>query len=244
VNRRTLSIPVPHGELAGVVHLPAVTPAPVVVCCHGLLSSKDGSKYVALGEAMSRGGLAAVRFDFSGCGGSSAFCGDTLLGCRLQDLDCVMDFVNRQPWMDGRIGLVGSSFGGYVALLAAASRSAAVRAVVCWATPFDLENVRRALESTDGLRKFIPQGIRLGAPVALTDLPPVPRVLVIHGQRDETVPWMEATAIHRQVAEPRRLVLMETADHRFLDPSCRELAIRLSLNWFYEHRLASFLLHS
>lgn len=62
-------------------------------------------------------------------------------------------------------------------------------------------------------------------------------MLIIHGQEDETVPWAEAVATYRQVGEPKRLLLMQTADHRLLDPHWREMAMRASLEWFHSQGL-------
>jgi uncharacterized protein len=211
----------------------------VVVCSHGLLSYKDSSKFVAIGEMFSSVGLAVVRFDFPGCGESEAVQRESLLFSRLRDLRVVLDWVQEQPWSNGRIGLLGSSLGGYLSLLTAASVPSRIQAVVCWATPFDLSRIRLAIEETEELRQAFPSGLPLGSPLHLRDLPPVPNVLVIHGQEDETVSWHEALAIYRHTAEPKRLLLMKTADHRLLDPHWRETAMKVSLQWFQEHGLSS-----
>ena len=232
-----LSIPSPDGSVPAVVHLPEQTPAPVVVCCHGLLSHKDSSKFVAIGEMYGSEGLAVVRFDFPGCGESQTVQRESLLFSRLRDLRVVLDWVQEQPWANGKIGLLGSSLGGYLSLLTAASVPSRVQAAVCWATPFDLSRIKLALEETEELREAFPPGLPLGSPLHLLELPPVPGVLVIHGQEDETVSWHEALAIYRQVAEPKRLLLMKTADHRLLDPHWRETAMKVSLRWFQERGL-------
>lgn len=237
---KPLEIPTSAGPLSAILHLPEHDPAPVVVCCHGLLSSKDGSKFVGIGEKLSHGGLAVVRFDFSGCGQSKAILAESLLESRMRDLRAVLDHVREQPWSDGRIGLLGSSMGGYLALLAAASPESEVKGVVCWATPFDLDKVESALHQSQSFKNFFPPGFQLGSPQNLKDLPPLPRVLIIHGRQDEIVPWEEGARIYRQVGEPKRLFLMETAKHRFLDPSCRELAMKLSLDWFREYVFGNF----
>ncbi|MGV8074622.1 MAG: alpha/beta hydrolase family protein [Syntrophobacteraceae bacterium] len=225
------------GLLSAAVHLPAKIPAPVVVCCHGLLSSKESEKFVGIGETLSTGGLVAVRFDFSGCGQSTAELGKDLLSSRIRDLDSVLEYVLRRPWANGRIGLLGSSLGGYLALLAAASGTVRAEAVVCWATPFSLEKIHLVGEASDAARKLFPPGFAIGNPANLLDLPPLPRVLIIHGQNDEIVPWKDAYNIYRRLGDPKRLLIVETADHRFLDQTCRQSAIWSSLDWFYEQGL-------
>jgi uncharacterized protein len=235
-----VDIPEAAGSLAALVHLPERLPAPAVICCHGLLSSKDSGKFAAICEELSRAGFAAVRFDFSGCGASPPVFGKTLLATRRRNLASVLAYVQRQSWSKGNLGLLGSSLGGYLALLAAADPSGIpVDSVVCWATPFDLARVRFALE--DGAWSTHAPAIprRLGEPENLSGLPPVSRVLIVHGQMDGTVDWREAVLLYRCLDDPKQLLLFETADHRFLDPRCRQTAIRASVEWFVQHLSAS-----
>lgn len=233
----SFAIPSSAGSIPAVVHYPARCPAPVIVCCHGLESSKDGSKFVSIGGELSRMGMAVIRFDFAGCGESRASLGPDLLSGRTRDLRAVLEYVSRQSWSSGKVGLLGSSLGGYIALLEASSGNHPVRAVACWAAPFDLHRVMAALDHSEDLKSLYPPGFSMGSPGTLAALPPVSQVLIVHGQEDESVPWGEALEIYQRVREPRRLVLMETADHRFLDPDCRRMALRVSLDWFTEHGL-------
>ena len=109
-------------ELSAVLHLPAKVPAPVIVCSHGLLSAKESPKFVALGEELSKAGFCALRFDFSGCGESPGRRSMSLVEGRRRDLDAAISFALKQSWSDGQIGLLGSSFGGFLSLLIANER--------------------------------------------------------------------------------------------------------------------------
>lgn len=227
---QTLDISTNAGTIAGVVHLPDRVPAPVIICCHGLLSSKDSSKFVAVAENFSRAGLAVVRFDFSGCGETSMEREASLIGSRLRDLSAVIDHVSGQPWATEEVGLLGSSLGGYIALLTMAAAKHRIKAAAVWAAPFSLTRVQEALQHST-LESY-PMGFPLGEPPDLDGLPPVPNVLVVHGQQDELVPWKSAESIYRRLGEPKRLILLEKGDHRLLDPTCRAMAMRASLAWF------------
>lgn len=241
LTERRYSIPMGHGpgRLAVVLHRPARIPRGVVICCHGMLSHKEGRKLAAIAEALGSAGIAAVRFDFSGCGESSpAPVGGALVPSRLLDLHAVMDHVLGEGWSRGGLGLMGSSLGGYLALLAAAGRPEVV-ASVCWATPYDLSRIRDALTGSKELKNRFPPGFQVGEPLDLSELSGPCRVLVIHGLRDETVPWTDAGTIYGKVGEPRRLVLFEQADHRFLDEDCRALAVRATVDWFLEMGLGA-----
>ncbi|MFZ2447740.1 MAG: alpha/beta fold hydrolase [Syntrophobacteraceae bacterium] len=218
-------------SLSAVVHLPAKVPAPVIVCCHGLLSLKDSPKYVAIGKQMSAAGFCVLRFDFSGCG-DSPLRKETLIGARRRDLDAVLDFSRVQPWSDGRIGLLGSSLGGYLAILAANEDPDRIRAVASWAAPFDISRLDPAESGMDELGRLVPGGFRLGEPQNLSSAGGAERVLLIHGREDEVVPWEHSVEIYRRIKDPKELVLMRTADHRLVDESWRQAAIRMSLDWF------------
>jgi alpha-beta hydrolase superfamily lysophospholipase len=226
-----LQIPLGSGALAAILHLPERLPAPALVCSHGLLSSKDGSKFSQLGVVFGAAGFAVIRFDFTGCGGSTAAHLDTLVATRVRDLDTVIEFIRRQSWWDGKLALLGSSFGGTVSLLAAAARPQLVSAMACWATPFDLGAIAGGLEGAPRTTVRFPAGHRLGEPNHLGNLPALKNVLVVHGGSDEIVPCRDAVSIYQRLGEPRRLLIMEPADHRFLDPDWRRQALDASLDW-------------
>jgi len=229
-----LEVPTSAGPLAGLLHLPSKIPAPTVICCHGMLSSKESSKFVQIAEHLSAAGAVALRFDFSGCGESRAALGNDLLTSRMRDLSAIFDYVELQPWSDGAVAVIGSSLGGYLSLLVSSSGRHWVKAVVCWATPFDLGRIRSSMKDPTTLKGLFPEGFGLGSPQSLEHLPPIPGVLVIHGQRDEVVEWQDAVEIYRCMAEPKRLLLIGAAEHRFIDPVCRNLALDASMDWLRE----------
>ncbi len=222
-------------DLAAVVHLPGEVPAPVIVCSHGLLSAKASPKFVAIGETMSKTGFCTLRFDFSGCGQSPPRRAMSLVEARMCDLRAAISFALEQPWSDGRIGLLGSSLGGFLSLLAANERPELIRATVCWAAPFDISGIHPDAEHFEELRTILPDGLSLGSPTNLDGLGEAGRVLLIHGQLDEVVPWKDSVLIYERLNDPRELLLMRTADHRVSDDSWRKRAIQASVDWFRTH---------
>ncbi len=229
-----VAIPSPNGFLAGALHLPSRVPAPVIICSHGLLSSKNGSKFIAIGEAFSLAGWAVLRFDFAGCGDSDALPRRELVQSRLADLNAVIHFAWESSWSRPPMGLLGSSMGGYISLLAAAvhrDRDTRINGVVCWATPYDLKEIHPDETKLETLAQVFPRGFKLGEPDILDELPPISGGLIIHGQMDEIVPWQHAPRIFHCLAEPRRLCLMKTADHSIVDPQWRYSAIKMSREW-------------
>jgi len=82
------------------------------------------------------------------------------------------------------------------------------------------------------LRAIFPDGFSLGSPTNLDALGEAGRVLLIHGQLDDVVPWGDSVLIYKRLNDPKKLVLMRTADHRISDDSWRKRAIQASLEWF------------
>ena len=220
--------------IRGVLHL-CETKAPAVVTCHGLFSSMQSEKFLHIAEAFSREGFAVVRFDFSGCGESTGAIADTTVTRRLQELEAVMLHVSGHTRLTGQFGMLGSSLGGYVALLYAARHP--VDALSVWATPQELLSLKHAIPPADVQKlkaEFFSDAGRWDLPAEIAALQ---HVQVIHGKEDEIVPWQHAELINQTLQEPKELLLLPGADHSISQPQQRQLAIRQSLAWFKRHLL-------
>ena len=203
---------------------------PCVLLSHGLISSKESSKYIYLAELFSDRGIASCRFDYHGCGESGGDIAQTTLTIRIHDLESVLERLLHYPSVDRtKIGILGSSFGGATALVEAA-RNPGVRCVALWATPHMLD--RKEDESIDGIlfKPLIYEDFcRYDL---LAEAQKVSRGLVIHGELDEVVPAFEGKAIYDNLQKPKKFELIEGADHTFTEPSHRVRAAKLSLAWF------------
>jgi uncharacterized protein len=218
-------------KVAAVLHLPETGNAPCVIASHGLLSSKDSDKYIGLGERLVREGMALLRFDFRGIGESEGRLEDDTISGRIRDLGAAVGFVKSRIGLGDRIGLLGSSLGGYVSLIRA-SMEEGIQAVVTWATPFHLDNLRskkpdeNAPPPAEAFFRDLPRH-RLSA-----ILPRVTHCLVIHGEEDDLVPVDQAWEIFNLLGSPKEIHTLEGADHRLTQPSSRQRALDLSTDWF------------
>ena len=158
---------------------------------------------------------------------------------------------------EGELVLVGSSMGGWIALLAARARPHRIAALLGIAAAPDFTEAlmweamtfeeRRTLmregvihapsqygEPTPITRRLIEDGrdhLLLGGPIELGC-----RVRLLHGQSDPDVPWEMSLRIAEQVtAEDVQVTLIKDGDHRLSRPQdlallCRTLAALLGEN--------------
>ncbi len=75
-------------------------------------------------------GYACVRVDMRGSGDSEGLKPDMYDRHELDDALCVIDWISKQSWCDGNVGMMGTSWGGTASLQAAARRPAALKAVI------------------------------------------------------------------------------------------------------------------
>jgi dipeptidyl aminopeptidase/acylaminoacyl peptidase len=208
---------------------------PCVVLSHGLISSKESSKYVAISEKFARAGIASCRFDYHGCGESGGNIEETTLSIRLDNLNAIVNFVLHHHCVDSdKIGIIGSSFGGTAGLIKSA-RDKRIKCASFWATPYALE--KEGDGSIDNI--FFKDEIYTDFSTydVLSESKDVSCALVIHGEIDQTVPCIEGKKIYENLQQPKQLDIIEGGDHVFSDPSHRERVINLALDWFDKYLL-------
>ena len=221
-------------RISGILHLPEKINPSCVIASHGLLSSKDSEKYIALGEQISREGISMLRFDFRGIGESEGGEEDNTVSKKIADLSAAIDFIRSYPGLENRIGLIGSSLGGFLSLIKA-SEDKEIRTIVIWATPLHLDDLGTKKQEED---------YPLPPEAFFEDLPKhrlvpllhkVSNCIVIHGEEDELVPLDQALGIFYNLSVPKEIHVIGGADHRLTDPAHRQRAIELSVDWFKKY---------
>ena len=216
---------------------------PGIVFLAGLRSDMEGDKATRLHALAEARGQAFVRFDYSGHGASPGAFADGTIGAWAEDARAVLDALTHGPQV-----LVGSSMGGWIALLLARAAPVRVHALIAvaaapdftedgyWASFSEEERERLADvgsverpsdygEPTVITRALIEDGRRhlvLREPLVLPML-----VRLLQGTADTAVPVDTALRLVRHAQSPDlRLTLVKGADHRFSDPACLELLER------------------
>ena len=219
-------------KIEGNIHFPGHhQSAPCVICSHGLFSSKESSKFIAMAEQLAGEGFVAIRYDHRGCGVSEGKIEETTVSDRLKDLDSIIRFIGQRFSITRRIGLFGSSMGGYISLLKAA-QVPPVSAVVVWATPFKLGGTRRD-DNEEGYPLLEESFYEdLNNHKLLEIIGRIKRCFVLHGQKDELVPVWHSNKIYENLADPKKIEIFPRGDHRFTDVTDRKRAMDLSLKFF------------
>ena len=75
-------------------------------------------------------GYGAIRVDMRGSGESDGHMADEYLAQELDDACEVIAWLSRQSWCNGRVGMMGKSWGGFNALQTAALRPPALKAII------------------------------------------------------------------------------------------------------------------
>ncbi len=216
---------------------------PVVVFCAGYGSDMGGTKAMRLWEMCGARGQAMLRFDYSGHGASGGEFVDGCIGDWTADAAHVVEAV-----VPGReVVLVGSSMGGWIALLLALRLGARVKGMVLVAPAPDFTEVliRPALSDAEA-EALATQGViyppnEYGEPLPLTwklmedgarhlllggRIGVKCPVRVLHGMRDSDVPWGLSLKLAECLrSEDVRLVFVKDGDHRLSRKGDLELLV-------------------
>jgi pimeloyl-ACP methyl ester carboxylesterase len=214
---------------------------PGVVFLGGFRSDMTGTKATAL-EALCRDrGLAFLRFDYTCHGESSGDLRDGCIGAWLRDAQDAIAALTRGPQI-----LVGSSMGGWIALLVARAAPERVAALIGIAAAPDFTENGMEAGFTRAQREEMAELGRVELPSDYSDEPyvitrrliedgrdhlvltrPLPLPMparLLQGTADADVPVNWALRLLEHADGPDiRLQLVKGADHRFSEP--RELRI-------------------
>jgi putative CocE/NonD family hydrolase len=93
---------------------------------------RDGYRYRddVAGAFLAKGGIALVRVDIRGSGDSDGSMVDEYSPVEQADALVVLDWIAKQPWCNGKVGMRGISYGSFTALQAAAKAPEALKAIV------------------------------------------------------------------------------------------------------------------
>ena len=227
-NTRAISFPGESGApLSARLDAPTESPLAYALFAHCFTCSKDTKAATYVSAALAGRGIAVLRFDFTGLGGSEGDFANTNFSSNIGDLVAAADFL-RENYRAPAI-LVGHSLGG-TAVLAAAPDIPECTAVATIGSPFDPQHVLRLIgNSTQAIeregeaqvelagrsfrikKQFLDdiRGHRLGEIVARMGK----ALMVMHSPRDTVVDIDNASKIFTAAKHPKSFVSLDPADH-------------------------------
>jgi uncharacterized OsmC-like protein/fermentation-respiration switch protein FrsA (DUF1100 family) len=205
---------------------PAAPPVGYALFAHCFTCSKETRAATYLSAALAERGIATLRFDFTGLGGSDGDFANTNFSSNIGDLLAAAEFLREQfraPEL-----LVGHSLGG-AAVLAAAPKIPEATGVAVIGAPFDPAHVLRLIPRRDEIERTGEAEVELAgrtfrikkqllddlADQRLDDAVRSMRkaLLVMHSPRDDTVDIDNATRIFQAARHPKSFVSLDPADH-------------------------------
>lgn len=201
---------------------------PTILFLPGYASDMTGTKALAIEAWAKARGRAFLRFDYAGCGESPGAFEDQTLAGWVDDALAMIDL-----GVDGPVVLVGSSMGGWIALLAARARPDRIAGLVGIAPAPDFTDWGF---SQDEKMAILTQG-RIERPSPYADTPTVftrafwasgeanrvmhgelpvdVAVRLVQGQRDADVPWERTVHLASRLRSADvQTWLVKDGDHR------------------------------
>lgn len=248
---KRVTLTVDNIPIVGQLYLPeGKGPYPTVCICHGIPSGKpkapDDGGYPELAQRMSRDGFAAFIFNFRGAGESG---GNFDIAGWAHDLTAAIDYLWVLPEMDrAHLSLLGFSGGAAVAICVAAQdkRVSGVAACACPAEfTFigEVDEPQKVIDHFRGIGVIRDEGFPASVeewwsgfnevrPIdCVAGIAPRP-LLIVHGNRDETVDVSHARRLQEKAGEPKQLAIIDGAGHRLRQ---NERAMKQVIGWLKTH---------
>jgi len=203
---------------------PAPNP-PLVIGCHGLLSSSESPKQIELAKACNALGIAFFRIDHRGCGQSEGLFNEvTSFEGRCNDLKSALEQMRARSDLGRKRGLFGSSMGGAVCLAVAAEDTPS--SLVTVAAPIR----SRSIVTPEDLSGAFNRGLlRFDIKEKISK---IAKIYLFHGDADAVVPPFHAVEIYNLAGEPKKITLQKNGDHRMSKRSHQNDFVSAAAGWF------------
>jgi uncharacterized OsmC-like protein/pimeloyl-ACP methyl ester carboxylesterase len=230
--------------LSGALEMPESGVQTYALFAHCFTCGKDTAAASRISRALTRDGIAVLRFDFTGLGNSDGDFANTNFSSNVQDLVAAAEFLAGD--FEAPQLLIGHSLGGAAVLAAAASLNS-VKAVVTIGAPHAAEHVVHNFgASLDDIRQKGEADVDLAGRTfkikkqfvddlesfQLADLGKLRKaLLVMHSPLDATVGISEAELIYKAAKHPKSFVSLDDADHLLTKKADSEYAATIIAGW-------------
>lgn len=232
-------------KLSAVLHIPKKPTNKIIIISHSFKADKDYDRIgVNFARKICSEGYAALRFDCYGSGESEGNFEDSDLISQKEDLEDVIDFVGSKY---NQIALAGLSQGAAMSIL---SYTPKIKCLVFWSPALDTKGLYNRYRSD-----FEKQGFTISARIRTSEkikigkkmweslgrikvFEKIPRIkaptLIICGSEDQFHLELAKKYIDNFGGESK-LIVVEGADHDFLDLNKEGKAISVSIDFVKKH---------
>ena len=244
----TLKITTSEGhELSGALELPTGLVRGAAVFAHCFTCTKQSKGAKAVTQALAREGIASLRFDFTGLGGSQGEFWRAGFASDVEDL--IASAEHLIEWFDCQVLLVGHSLGGAAVLSAVTELGRdIVAAVATIGAPSDVPHVLHNIKGDlDEIERNGEGNVTIGGrafklskefldktrEIDLLDRIGALRVplLIMHSPTDDIVGVEHASNLFAAAKHPKNFVSLAGADHLLLNEADARFAAQIIAAW-------------
>jgi uncharacterized protein len=241
-----IQIPTVDGYLSARLELPDTPYKAVALFAHCFTCGKDILAASRIAKKLASHGLAVLRFDFTGLGGSEGDFSNTNFSSNLEDITYAANWLKNNHQAPSL--LIGHSLGG-TAILAASDKLPDAKAIVTIGSPSDPFLILDLI-GTDNVTQIEYQGeaevVLEGRPfkikkqflvdarqqkvlhlVRKNDRP----LMIMHSPGDKTVPIQHATNLYLAANHPKSFISLGDADHLVSDRVDSDFIADMIASW-------------
>ncbi len=216
----------------------------LVILCHGFNSGKESASYKQIGKCLLENGIAYAIFSLPYHAERRGDYNDFTLANCIEDSELVEKTI-REKYPNTKIGILGTSFGGYLTLLRLQKYKHDYFAIILKSPAIKMDTILKSIMGEDGFKLFNYQGyvednskdtpmrINLSFYEELTnnrimDNPNYDEnILIYHGTIDDTAPYEDSLKFASQNANTT-LVTLENENHRLSEGALHKLSAEVA----------------
>lgn len=220
-------------KLHGILIIPEAKNFPLIIICHGYASSAGSRTRLELSRQLLQKGIASFGFDFTGCGESEGELHQLTVSQGVEDLTAAYSYVKKLKNADKkRIGLLGSSFSGSVAVLFSAKNE--VKALALKSPVSSYSSVKEMpILSKAEQKRFFNDAAKYGIYSAAEKI--IAPTIIVHGSSDDVVPVEQSKTLFSHLKCEKKLAVLGGADHQYSDSSHFSHMMKLVSEWFSQN---------
>ena len=216
----------------------------LIICCHGFNSGKDSPTYVGIGNKLLANGIAYAIFSLPYHAGRRGDHSDFTVENCIEDIDKVEQML-RDRFPNTKIGILATSFGGYLTLLRLHKTEHNYFAIILKSPAIKMDEILKNIIGKEGFEFFKNQGFVINdmkephmrinfsfyeelANNRVFDNPLYDeKILIYHGMVDDTAPYKDSVEF-ANLNPNTTLVSYENENHRFSEEILDQFSIEVA----------------